>query len=114
MKKWLKDSVKLMKGDLVAVSDIGNRQQLALVDSVRNDANNHPRYFTLSYMCNGKKKLIDRPGSSLTFLLSGDEREDGKIITDSLSYLPEQINMKQKNKIRVTVPSQEEEIVNLV
>ena len=115
MKKWLQDSVTLEKGDLVAVSDIKpGYQQLALVEKVSPDSNGHPRYFTISYVSNEKRKLIDRPGSSLTFLLSGDEGAEGKV-RDPLSYLPEEAKLKKKIRkpVRVAIPSQPEEIVNL-
>ena len=60
MKKWLQDSVTLQKGDLVAVSDIKpDYQQLAIVEKVSSDTNGHNRYFTISYVSNGKRKLID-------------------------------------------------------
>ena len=113
MKKWLRDSIILQKGDLVAVSDIKpGYQQLAIVEKVSPDTNGHNRYFTISYVSNEKRKLIDRPGSSLTFLLSNEERKCGKV-RDSLSYLPEEVKLKHKTKVRVTVPIQEEQIVNL-
>ena len=100
---------------MVAVSDIKpGHQQLALVEKISPDTNGHPRYFTISYVSNGKRKLIDRPGSSLSFLLSGDERAEGKV-RDPLTYLPEeiQLNKKIKKPVHVAIPSQPEEIMDL-
>ena len=63
------------------------------MEKISPDTNGHPRYFTISYVSNGKRKLIDRPGSSLCFLLSGDERAEGKV-REPLTYLPEEIKMR--------------------
>ena len=115
MKKWLRDSVTLQKGDLVSVSDIKpGHQQLALVEKISNDTNEHPRYFTISYVSNGKRKLIDRPGSSLCFLLSGDERAEGNV-RDPLTYLPEEIKMSKnvKTPVHVEFNKNSEEILDL-
>ena len=104
MKKWLQDSITLQIGDLVCLSDIKpNYQQLALVESIKKDTNGHPRYFTVSYISNGKRKTIDRPGSSLCFLLTKTEREQGKI-RDPLSYLPEAVQSRKKKTILVSNP----------
>ena len=114
MKKWLRDSVTLRRGDLVSVSDIKpGHQQLALVEKISPDTNGHPRYFTISYVSNGKRKLIDRPGSSLCFLLSDDERKEG-MVRDPLSFLPEEMKIRKNEKpIHVIVPEDCEEIIDL-
>ena len=107
MKKWLQNSVTLQPGDLVAVSDIKpNHQQLALVEAVKTDTNGHERYFSISYVSNGKRKIIDRPGSSLCFLLTKEEREKGNV-RDSLSYLPEQVEPRKETKIIVSHPQED-------
>ena len=104
MKKWLQDSITLQIGDLVCLSDIKpNYQQLALVEAIKKDTNGHPQYFTISYISNGKRKTIDRPGSSLCFLLTKAEREQGKI-QDPLSYLPENVQKRKKTKVLVSHP----------
>ena len=76
---------------------------MALVEAIKKDTNGHPRYFTISYISNGKRKTIDRPGSSLCFLLTKAEREQGKI-RDPLSYLPENVQKRKKTKVLVSHP----------
>ena len=86
------------------MSDIKpNYQQLALVEAIKKDTNGHPRYFTISYISNGKRKTIDRPGSSLCFLLTKAESELGKI-RDPLSYVPENVQSRKKTKVLVSHP----------
>ena len=114
MKKWLNDSVKLQPGDLVAVTDIRpGYQQLALVESVKPDTNEHPRYFEISYVQGGKRKNIMRPGSSLCFLQSAEDRTNG-VIRDPLSYIPENVRMnKTKMPIKVSVNTRSPTIQDL-
>ena len=114
MKKWLTDSVTLEPGDLVAVDDIKpGHQQLALVESVKPDTNEHPRYFEISYVQGGKRKYIMRPGSSLCFLQSAEDRANG-VIRDPLSYIPENVRMsKAKLPIKVSVDTRSPTIQDL-
>ena len=96
MKKWLGDSITLKKGDLVTVSDIKpGHQQLAIVEDIRFDTNNHPRYFKISYIQAGKRKLIERPGTSLCFLQSSEDRQN-EVIRDPLAYLSEHVKINKR------------------
>ena len=112
MKKWLQDSHTLQPGDLVCLSDITGRNQLALVDSIREDQNNHPRYFTLKYVSNGKVKKIERPGPSLTLILTEEELRDG-VIRDPLSFGNPNAQMQKKKKLKVMVPRLAEKILDI-
>ena len=113
MKKWLKDSIKLQKGDLVLCSDIqAPKKTLCLVEKVLKDTSGRERYFQLSYTLNGKRKTVQRAGNNLVFLQSKEERESGRV-RDSLSFLPKDDNFlatapKLKVKYQTSAPMMED------
>ena len=117
LKKWHKDKNTPEIGSLVQVSDIANRPQLALVESIREDDANHPRYYTISYVnTNGKRKFLERTAQSLCMLLSKEELEN-EMIRDPIDYLEEgQVeNMrKTKKKVKVNVQNKgHEKIIDI-
>ena len=112
MKKWLSDSHQLRTGDLVCLDDINGHKQLALVDQVREDGNQHTRYFTLKYVLNGKVKKIERPGPSLTLILTEEELLNGSI-RDPLSYGNPSFQRQKKKKLKVSVPRNQEKILDI-
>ena len=116
LKKWHRDKNTPDVGSLVQVSDIANRPQLAVVESIREDGANHPRYFTIKYVDKrGKQKKLERTGQSLCLLLTKAELE-AEMIRDPIDYLVEgQVeNMrKTKRKIKVQVQNKPENIIDV-
>ena len=117
LKKWNQNQNVPEVGALVQVSDICGKPQLGLVESIRIDGANHPRYFKISYVDkNGKRKFLERTAQSLCMLLSKEELEN-EMIRDPIDYLVEgQVeNMrKTKKKVRVNVQNKgHEEIMDV-
>ena len=108
LKKWNKDKPSsILPGSLVQISDITGRPQLGVVESVREDGGNHPRYFKIKYTDkSGKKKYVERTGQSLCLLLSEDELK-ARTVRDPLDYMEEgQLLNKLKTKKKLIVKVQ--------
>ena len=92
MKKWMKDSIRLQKGDLVLSFDVQpNKKTLCLIEKVLKDTSGCERYFELSYTLNGKRKTAQRAGNNLVFIQSEEERLSWRV-RDSLSYMSDEEN----------------------
>ena len=107
LKKWNRDKNIPDIGSLVQVTDITNKPQLALVEAIRKDGGNHPRYFTIKYVDkSGKQKTLERTAQSLCLLLTKAELEDRKV-RDPIDYLePGQFLNKLKTKKKIAVKVQ--------
>ena len=107
LKKWHRDKNIPDIGSLVQVSDITNKPQLALVEAIREDGANHPRYFTIMYVDKtGKQKTLERTAQSLCLLLTKAELEAGAT-RDPIDFLQEgQILNKLKTKKKIAVKVQ--------
>ena len=105
LKKWNQNQNIPEVGSLIQVSDICGKPQLGLVESIRTDGADHPRYFKISYVDRiGKRKYLERTAQSLCLLLSKEELEN-EIIRDPIDYLEEgQVqNMRKTKKLKVNV-----------
>ena len=111
LKKWNKNQNVPEVGSLIQVSDISGKPQLGLVESIRSDGANHPRYFKISYVDkNGKRKYLERTAQSLCHLLTKTELEN-EVIRDPIDFLDEgQVqNMRKTKKLKVNVQTRGQE-----
>jgi transposase InsO family protein len=107
LKKWHKDKNTPDIGSLVQVSDITNSPQLALVEAIRKDGADHPRYYKIKYVDkSGKQKSLQRTGQSLCLLLTKAELESGST-RDPIEFLTSgQILNQRKTKKKIVVKVQ--------